>query len=184
MSSSKRYLFIWVLPLISSAASINFSQCSADIQSGKYGVDGVLDNDGLPMSTYENTTTVTLELCYRACGRGSEPISFLAFAQESGAWLVPWLALLSQLPFGAKDLFENANYIIMAVGSPTLMIYSLALSAINTRWIGCLFDSAKRYPNRNYTARVFNVLQHCCFRLAPSDDVLASIIILPQNDVW
>ncbi|SJL10016.1 uncharacterized protein ARMOST_13398 [Armillaria ostoyae] len=184
MSSSKRYLFIWVLLLISSAASINFNQCLADIQSGKYGVDGVLDNDGLPMSTYENTAAITLELCYRACGRGSEPFSFLAFAQESSAWLVPWLALLSQLPFGANDLFENANYIIMAVGSPTLMVYSLALSAINTRWIGRLFDSAKRYPNRNYTARAFNVLQHCCFCLSPSDDVLASIIVLPQNDAW
>ncbi len=110
--------------------------------------------------------------------------SFPDFSQESSAWLVPWLALLSQLPFGANDLFENANYIIMAVGSPTLMIYSLALSAINTRWIGRLFDSAKRYPNRNYTARAFNALQHCCFRLAPSDDILASIIVLPQNDAW
>ncbi len=125
-----------------------------------------------------------MDLCYRACGRGSEPFSFPAFAQESSAWLVPWLALLSQLPFGANDLFENANYIIMAVGSPTLIIYSLALSAINTRWIGRLFDTAKRYPNRNYTARAFNALQHCCFYLEPSDDVLASIIVLPQNDAW
>ncbi|KAK0205142.1 hypothetical protein DFS33DRAFT_1383048 [Desarmillaria ectypa] len=184
MSSTKRYPFVWVLLLISSVAGVNFNNCLADIQSGKYGVDGLLDKDGNPISTYENATAVTLELCYRACGRGSESFSFPAFAQESSAWFVPWLALLSQLPFGANDLFENANYIILTVGSPTLIIYSLSLSAINTRWIGRLFDTAKRYPNRNYTARVFNALQHCCFCLEPSDEVLASIIVLPQNDAW
>ncbi len=176
---------MWVLPLISSAAAgVDFNRCLTDIQSGNYGIDGLLDNDGHPIPPNGNATAVTLELCYRVRGRSSESFSFPTFAQESSAWLVPWLALLSQLPFGANDLFENANYIIMAVGSPTLIIYSLSLSAINTRWIGRLFDSAKRYPNRNYTARAFNALQHCCFYLEPSDDVLASIILLPQNDAW
>lgn len=190
MSSTKPYLLVWVLLLISSAEAaggVNFNRCLSDIQSGSYGMDGLLDNDGHPIPIGGNAsdaTAVTLDVCYRACGRGSEPFSFPAFAQESSAWLVPWLALLSQLPFGANDLFENANYIIMAIGSPTLIIYSLALSAINTRWIGRLFDTAKRYPNRNYTARAFNALQHCCFYLEPSDDVLASIIVLPQNDAW
>ncbi|KAK0194164.1 hypothetical protein F5146DRAFT_998598 [Armillaria mellea] len=190
MSSTKRYLFVWVLLLMSSAAAasgVNFNNCLDHIRSGNYGVDGLLDNDGHQIPIDQNAsyaTAVTLDLCYRACGRGSEPFSFPAFAQESSAWLVPWLALLSQLPFGANDLFENANYIIMAVGSPTLIIYSLALSAINTRWIGRLFDSTKRYPNRNYTARTFNALQHCCFYLEPSDNVIASIIVLPQNDAW
>ncbi|KAG7451519.1 uncharacterized protein BT62DRAFT_1000769 [Guyanagaster necrorhizus] len=173
-----------MLLLVSSALSVNFSQCLVDIQSGKYGINGLLDNQGNPVSTYGNATAATLKLCYHACGRGSEPFSFPAFAQESSAWFVPWLALLSQLPFGANDLFENASYIILAVGSPTLIIYSLSLSAINTRWIGRLFDNAKRYPNRNYTARAFNALQHCCFYLEPSDDVLASVIVLPQNDAW
>ncbi len=97
--------------------------------------DDILDNKGHPVSNYENATAITLESCYRVCGNGSEPFSFPDFAQESSAWFVPWLALLSQLPFGANDLFENANYIIMALGSPTLFIYSLSLSAINTRWI-------------------------------------------------
>ncbi|KAK0469379.1 uncharacterized protein EV420DRAFT_28246 [Desarmillaria tabescens] len=184
MASTRRYLFVWVLLLIPAAAGVNFNQCLDDIQSGNYGLDGVLDKDGNSILTYENATAVTLELCYRACGRGSEPFSFPSFAQESSAWLVPWLALLSQLPFGANDLFENANYIILAVGSPTLIIYSLSLSALNTRWIGRLLDTAKRYPNRNHTARAFNALQHCCFYLEPSDEVIASIIVLPQNDVW
>ncbi|PBL04464.1 hypothetical protein ARMGADRAFT_861829, partial [Armillaria gallica] len=177
-----------MLLLISSAAAdVNFNRCLTDIQSGNYGVDGLLDNDGHPIPPNGNASdaiAVTLELCYRACGRGTESFSFPTFAQESSAWLVPWLALLSQLPFGANDLFENASYILMAVGSPTLIIYSLSLSAVNTRWIGRLFDTAKRYPNRNYTARAFNALQHCCFNLEPSDDVLASIILLPQNDAW
>ncbi|KAK0236302.1 hypothetical protein EDD85DRAFT_636622 [Armillaria nabsnona] len=185
MSLTKRYLFFWVLLLISSAVGVNFNQCLADIHSGEYGVaDDILDNKGHPVSNYENATAVTLELCYHVCGEGSEPFSFPDFAQESSAWFVPWLALLSQLPFGANDLFENANYIIMALGSPTLFIYSLSLSAINTRWIGRLFDTAKRYPNRNHIARAFNALQHCCFYLEPSDDILVSIIVLQQNDAW
>ncbi|KAK0484981.1 hypothetical protein IW261DRAFT_871129 [Armillaria novae-zelandiae] len=189
MFSTKHYRLVWVLLLISSpvvASGVNFDNCSKEIRLGNYGTDGLLDNDGnpIPADNASYATAVTLDLCYLACGRGSEPFSFPAFAQESSAWLVPWLALLSQLPFGANDLFENANYIIMAVGSPTLIIYSLALSAINTRWIGRLFDTAKRYPNRNYAARAFNALQHCCFYLEPSDDVLASIIVLPQNDAW
>ncbi|KAK0484940.1 hypothetical protein IW261DRAFT_1459596 [Armillaria novae-zelandiae] len=189
MSSTKHYLSVWAPLLITSAAaaSVDFNDCLGRIRSGNYGMDGLLDNDGHPIPTDKNAsyaTAVTLDLCYRACGRGSASFSFPNFARESSAWLVPWLALLSQLPFGANDLFENARYIIMAVGSPTLILYSLALSAINTRWIGHLFDTAKRYPNRNYTARAFNALQHCCFYLEPSDDVLASIIVLPQNDAW
>jgi len=55
------------------------------------------------------------------------------FSQEVGVWLVPWLALVSQLPFGANDKVDNLISVSLTVGCPTLAAYSLALTVLNGR---------------------------------------------------
>jgi hypothetical protein len=51
--------------------------------------------------------------------------------QKFSAWLLPWLALLSQLPFGATHRLDNFVSVLLAVGSPTLAAYSLTLTVLN-----------------------------------------------------
>jgi hypothetical protein len=47
--------------------------------------------------------------------------------------LLPWLALIAQLPFEASDAWNNILSGFLCVGSPALATYSLALTAFN-RW--------------------------------------------------
>jgi hypothetical protein len=66
----------------------------------------------------------------------SEDFDFSVFSQKFTAWLLPWLALILQLPFNGSDSREDDFWsVVLAVGSPTLAGYSLALTISNTRWL-------------------------------------------------
>ena len=73
--------------------------------------------------------------------------------------------------------------VVLTVGSPTLAAFSLALTAINTRWAYNRF-SAIEYPNRKYAAKALVYLQQVPLRLTTRDGLLASLILLPENDDW
>jgi hypothetical protein len=72
---------------------------------------------------------------------------------------------------------------MLTVGSPTLAGYSLALTVINARWVHRRFNSIK-YPNRDVIARVLTSLQQVPLRVISRDGLLASLIVLPENDLW
>ena len=72
---------------------------------------------------------------------------------------------------------------LLTLGSPTLAAYSLALTVLNTRWITQLF-SKYRYPNVKKAARILSNLQQSPLRVDKDDGLLASLIMLPQNDEW
>lgn len=48
--------------------------------------------------------------CKEQCGRGPESFAWGTFAQQFSAWLLPWLALVSQLPFGAASKHQLDNF--------------------------------------------------------------------------
>ena len=106
------------------------------------------------------------------------------FSQQFSSWLLPWLALLSQLPFGANDKLDNLESMLLTLGSPTLAAYSLALTVLNGRWIAQLFRSNYRYPNVKNAVRILSSLQQSPLRVDTDDVLLASLVMLPQNDEW
>ena len=73
--------------------------------------------------------------------------------------------------------------VILTVGSPTLAAFSLALTAINTRWTDRRF-SAIKYPNSRKAVRALVYLQQVPLRLTTRDGLLASLVVLPENDDW
>lgn len=73
--------------------------------------------------------------------------------------------------------------VALTVGSPTLAAFSLALTALNTRWADERF-SAIKYPNHKRAARALIYLQQVPLRLTTRDGLLASLIVLPENDEW
>jgi len=73
--------------------------------------------------------------------------------------------------------------VILAVGSPTLAAFSLALTAVNTRWANTRF-SAIEYPNHENAAKALIHLQQVPLRLTTRNGLLASLIVLPENDLW
>ena len=147
-------------------------------------IDGKTDNHGNPLSpSISNATAITYDLCVSQCGAGQEPFQWAVFSQQFSSWLLPWLALISQLPFGANDKLDNLESMLLTLGSPTLAAYSLALTVLNGRWIAQLFLNY-RYPNVKSAVRILSNLQQSALRVDTDDVLLASLIMLPQNNEW
>ncbi|KAJ7458898.1 hypothetical protein FB451DRAFT_1341766 [Mycena latifolia] len=144
------------------------------LRQGAFGsVDGGTDNHGSPVDITV-ATGMNYALCVKTCGAG---------VQFYSTWLLPFLALVSQLPFGGDTIFENSMSILLNVGSPTLAAYSVTLTVLNSRWIYRLFSGIS-YPNAKNAARVLNNLQQFPVEVSWNGYVLASLVVLPENDEW
>ena len=73
--------------------------------------------------------------------------------------------------------------VALAVGSPTLAAFSLALTAVNTRWAYDRLSAIKHHNHKN-AARALIYLQQVPLRITTRDGLLASPILLPENDGW
>ena len=73
--------------------------------------------------------------------------------------------------------------VALTVGSPTLAAFSLALTAVNTRWANDRFSEIK-YRNHGKAVKVLIHLQQVPLCLNTRDGLLASLIVLPENDEW
>jgi hypothetical protein len=186
------FFSIFLILALPTEASLNFPQCLENIRNEtwrKENLNGITelehgtDSRGHRVPLNENTTAITYALCKRACGIGHTPVDKAKFPQQFTTWLLPWIALLSQLPFGANNKFDNLASVVLAAGSPTLAAYSLALTVLNGRWVGRRFASC-RYPNAQSAARVLNRLQQSPLVVAKDHSLLASLIVLPENDQW
>ncbi|KAJ7449314.1 hypothetical protein FB451DRAFT_756169 [Mycena latifolia] len=169
------------LPSVMAAA--NFSKCLEEVRSGKWGDTGGTDNYGHPLANISQATAITYDLCLRACGSESEAFDWNIFSQQFTAWLLPYIALVSQLPFGAKTRLENLISMLLTVGSPTLAAYSVALTVLNGHWIAERFAHLN-YPNIRNAVRILSSLQQSSLQIDPDNSLLASLIILPENDEW
>ncbi|KDR76727.1 hypothetical protein GALMADRAFT_67357, partial [Galerina marginata CBS 339.88] len=164
------------------AKAVDFDECLANVN--KMTIEGKTDNHGHPLPpTATSATAITYDLCVSQCGGAQEPFKWNTFSQQFTSWLLPWLALVSQLPFGANDKLANLESMLLAVGSPTLAAYSLALTVLNGRWIAQLFANY-RYPNVQNAVRILSSLQQSPLQVDTDDALLASLIVLPQNDEW
>ncbi|KAF7316924.1 hypothetical protein HMN09_00426600 [Mycena chlorophos] len=180
MSLPQIVLFLFCVVTVA-FSSTNFSACLDEVRSGKWGTEGALDNFGHPVANLSQATAVSYSLCVRACGSGSEPFSWNTFSQQFTAWLLPYLALVSQLPFGAKTRLDNLSSMLLTVGSPTIAAYSLALTVLNGHWIAQRF-SHLTYPNVKNAVRILSSLQQSPLQVDSDGSLLASLIILPEND--
>ncbi|KAJ7773431.1 hypothetical protein B0H16DRAFT_1660464 [Mycena metata] len=167
------------LPIV--LGSVNFDTCLAQVRNGDFGLTGGTDNQGRPVSNISLATAITYDLCVVACGSGSEPFVWNIFSQQFSAWLLPYLALVSQLPFGANNRLDNLLSMLLTVGSPTLAAYSLALTVLNEQWIAQRF-SALSYPNVRNAVKVLTGLQQSPLHVNADDSLLASLVVLHAND--
>lgn len=72
---------------------------------------------------------------------------------------------------------------LLAIGSPMLAAYSLALTVLNGHWIAERF-SPLSYPNVRNAVRILSSLQQSALQVDTEGSLLASLIILPENDEW
>lgn len=112
-------------------------------------------------------------------------------------WLFPFFALVAQLPFETRDLRNNFLSGCLALGSPMLMTYSLALTVMNRRHVLRVFSDLKRRAKMAGTATrewgtrlklasyVLAEIQHAPVRAHQDDNWLSSLISLEGNsDFW
>jgi len=90
-------------------------------------------------------------------------------------------------PLALISTFYRSSYhcapVTLTVGSPTLAAFSLALTALNTRWAYNRF-SAINHPNTGNAAKALAYLQQVPLPITTRDGLLASLIVLPENDDW
>ncbi|KAF7358856.1 hypothetical protein MSAN_01225700 [Mycena sanguinolenta] len=167
--------------LIPGVRSVDFPSCLAEVRSGQWGQTGGTDSQGHPVANISNAIGVTYELCLVACGSGQAPFQWSIFSQQFAAWLLPYLALVSQLPFGARYRPDNVVSMLLAVGSPTLAAYSLALTALNGYWIAQRFSDVN-YPNARNAVKILSSLQQSPVQVNAKDSLFASLVVLHKND--
>jgi hypothetical protein len=90
---------------------------------------------------------------------------------------------VSQLPFGANNRLDNLLSVLLAVGSPTLATYSLALTVLNGQYIAQRFAHIE-YPNVRNAVQILSSLQQAPLQVVTDESLLASLIVLHENDEW
>ncbi|KAF8142888.1 hypothetical protein K438DRAFT_661490 [Mycena galopus ATCC 62051] len=117
---------------------------------------GLVDINGQPISC--NTTIqsapdvwgITYGVCQTNCGMDvmRQGINYSAATIPLTSWVLPWLALIAQLPFEASDVWTNVVSVLLCVGSPALAAYSLALAIFNRWHITGRFQALQRTVER------------------------------------
>ncbi|KAF7326757.1 hypothetical protein MVEN_02594700 [Mycena venus] len=121
--------------------------CSAAFNCTSNGLTNIL---GDPITCPANVTHITLatdvwgittRACQETCGFKSlrQSIDLTASAVTLTTWLLPWLALIAQLPFEAEGSWMNFLSACLCIGSPALAAYSLSLTAFNRWYIALKF---------------------------------------------
>ncbi|KAF8172551.1 hypothetical protein K438DRAFT_1981400 [Mycena galopus ATCC 62051] len=139
---------------------------------------------------------ITFDACQAQCGPDVlvQSVNLYSAAIPITTWLLPWIALIAQLPFetdGWMDLLSAC----LCVGSPALATYSLALTAFNRGYIATRFRGLKERVDRELTDQRYQYMaervsaaefmlqetQQCPMRANQRTGELASLIVLPNR---
>ena len=102
----KLLVFSSVFVAVSASSYTNFTQCLDTFRANGNATGGT-DYFGRPVNDSRDAVALTYGECKSLCGTKQEAFSWSTFSQQFSAWLLPWLALVSQLPFGAESRLDN-----------------------------------------------------------------------------
>ncbi|VDB86079.1 unnamed protein product [Peniophora sp. CBMAI 1063] len=165
------------------AKNSDLTACLARIQSGALVLppNSTLDSTGRPTNA-TNATAIPYSVCVRECGPYPAAFDWTTFSTNFSTWMLPWLALLSQLPFGSRQ-WPNIMSVLLTLGSPALAAYSLILCVFNWNWVPSAFKGID-YPNVVSACLVLGSLQHVPLQVDQTPALLAGLVVLPENDQW
>ena len=182
------------------AGSFNYSLC-AEIAYQTYSNDPnnsfLYDQQGRPTGNLSNAWGISYYSCKALCGTednsGYYDWGFLS--QGVSSWLIPWLALTAQLPFETKDKPTNFIALLLALGSPSLVAYSLSLTILNTRRINQKFRQIKEESQILHRPLQIKAMKAARFILIEMQHVpirvhngrrreIAQLIVHPDNWAW
>ena len=182
-----------LVDVISCATNSSSQDCISGLNISNITAFSVLrTSTDSPITTDLNSADAATALSYAGCvdycGAGQEPFSWMTFSQEYCTWLLPYLALLSQLPFGARRRIDNLMSAILTLGSPTLAGYSLFVTLLNARWVNDQLFAEIDYPSatvRRSVVQVLTNMQQVPLRVHPGESArFESLVVHPDNDDW
>src|SRR6267154_2304768 len=159
---------------------VDFTGCfknfknNANLSGNVYGLVTATGESVTNVSDIMNAAGFTYLACLDVCGSGTERPTWANISQQFGAWLLPYLALISQLPFGSRHRADNLMSAILTVGSPVLAGYSMILTVLNARWISRRFENLS-FPNTGDAVRILISLQQTPLRITNEDSLLSSL---------
>ena len=128
------------------AKVFNFSQCAIDANDTYWKAPNdsfLYDPNGFHTMNQSLAWGISYESCTRICRPSAEVFNWNGFSQSFVSCLLPWLALMAQLPFATNDQQSDFLVLILALGSPALIAYSLVLTILNVRTINRMFRELK-----------------------------------------
>lgn len=182
-------LFLLLSVSLRGAYAVNFTDCFINFRNhanNTYDASGLVDANGRNIENISdilNAAGFTYDMCLSHCGSGLQEPTWIITSQQFGAWLLPYLALISQLPFGARHRADNLMSAILTVGSPVLAGYSMILTILNARWISRQFEIVS-FPNARHAVRILISLQQTPLKITNENSLLSSLVVLPENDDW
>ncbi|RDW82346.1 hypothetical protein BP6252_03458 [Coleophoma cylindrospora] len=180
------------------SSSFNFTQCAIDAQNAflsNPGTTWLRDSQGNPTNNITEAWGVSFEACNNMCGPlgGHEAFQWTTFSAGVASWLLPWLALTAQLPYETKDGLTNLTSLVMAIGSPILITYSLCITILNSRWLNKRFASLIK-ENRELGGHqedtikaawtILTESQHIPIAIRETKGTFAELVTSPENKIW
>jgi hypothetical protein len=98
-------IFLLFLSFSSLVAAVNLTQCLEIFKSGSNFTIGGVDSLGNPTSPAA-AVGLTYKTCVAQCGSGAGNFSWNEFTQLFSSWLLPWLALIGELPLGSENYVD------------------------------------------------------------------------------
>ena len=95
-------ILLLLLFFVSLVAAANFAQCLEEFQKEPDTTGGGVDSRGHP-TTPAKAVGLTYRTCKTRCGGSAESFNWREFAQLFSWWILPWLALVGQLPFSSGN---------------------------------------------------------------------------------
>ena len=115
-----------------------FQECAIDINTTSTDVSDrsfLVESSGSFTNNLKNAWGISYGACMTLCGSGWEAFDLCFFLTSVSSWVLPWLALTAHLPYERKKISTDLVSVLLAVGSPMLIMYSLYLTVLNSSWI-------------------------------------------------
>ena len=89
--------FLVFMGSLAGVDAVNLAECGKTLKDAQQDAWNETNSTSSPPTLH-----LTYEQCVVACGGGIGDINWETFSQSFGAWFLPWIALMFQIPFGAE----------------------------------------------------------------------------------
>ena len=193
---------IWIITsvFVAQTDGFNYAQCAKDANTTYWKAPNdtfLRDQYGRSTNNYSEAWGIGYQSCLTICSDtySTQYYDWNFLSQGLSSWVLPWLALTAQLPFATNDTQTNFMVLLLALGSPSLIMFSLALTILNSRSINRRFRQIKRDILSLDSPQLAKAIKAARVFLIESQQIpiqiyngprreFAQLVVRPENWVW